>query len=209
MDLGPRRLNLSYVLHEPSHFATVREIADRGRSEERRTQRAAARLAALPDAALRGRIATLNEAVPEAPGSTARRAPAATVHLGPWWLLPRVLALVAPEAAPWTIHLIDQPAAPDARPAPLFRATARLSLPDPEGPAYPAWFAALALRPGGDSLLLRLVPLPGPTTAPDERDAALLAAAERAIRAHVEQWWCPGPLWDAPAETHLPEFTPG
>jgi hypothetical protein len=92
---------------------------------------------------------------------------------------------------------------------PYFSAPARLALPEASDPDYPDWYAPLEKRPGGNTLLLRLEAVPGPEVSPAERDAALLGAAERAIRAHVEQWSCPGPLWDAPAELSLPEFAPG
>ncbi|MDI3340194.1 MAG: hypothetical protein QJR03_06640 [Sphaerobacter sp.] len=202
MEFEPRRLNFSFVLHEPASSELVGAFAARSHAEARRIHRAARRLAALPDPALRERIVVLTEAgaAPNLGEPGEAQAPVATVHLGPWWLLPRVLGLVASAARPRPIHLLDQPTAPTARPVTFFRATARLHLPDPAAQEHrPAWFAALVLRPGGDSLLLRLTPLPG-------SDAALLAAAERAIRAYVEQWTCAEALWDGPAEARLPEL---
>lgn len=209
MDLAPRRLNLSYVLHEPSTSALVRDFAERSSAETRRLHRATAALAALPDSALRERVVVLATSPLDARGDETSPAAIASIHLGPWWLLPRVLGLVASDGTPWPVHVIDQPAAAVTRTVPFFRAPARLALPEASASGYPAWFAALVLRPGGGTLLLRLEAVPGPEASPAERDAALLGAAERVIRAHVEQWSCPGPLWDAPAELSLPEFAPG
>jgi len=209
VDLAPRRLNLSYVLHEPSTSAVVRAAAERSNAEARRLRRATAALAALSDAALRQRIVVLATTQPDALSQGTAPPAIASIHLGPWWLLPRVLGLIASDGTPRPVHLIDQPAAAATRIVPFFRAPARLAVPDASAPDYPAWFAALVLRPGGDTLLLQLDTVPGSEASPTERDAALVGAAERAIRAHVEQWSCPGPLWDASAERSLPEFAPG
>lgn len=209
MDLAPRRLNLSYVLHEPSTSAMVRDVAERGVAEARRLHRATAALAALPNPVLRERVVVLSTSPLDAFAKRAAPSAIASIHLGPWWLLPRILGLSASDGTPRPVHFIDQPAAAATRMVPFFRAPARLALPEASAPDYPAWFAALVLRPGGNTLLLRLEAVPGPEVSPAERDAALLGAAERAIRAHVEQWSCPGPLWDAPAELSLPEFAPG
>lgn len=205
MDIEAVRLNLSYVLHEPATSAVVHDAARRLSDVAPRVRRAVARLAALPDDALRCRVLVVPSAEPTNPAPTA---PVAwTVQVGAWPLLSRVLDLIHPQSPGkgWSVRLLDGPDAAREDTTPFFRGQANLCLAaEPE----PGWFASLALRPGGTTLLLRLHSLPHRADDQIDREQAV-RLAEVVIRDHAGQWLCERPLWDRPAEAALPEFQRG
>ena len=193
------RTNLSYVLHEPSTSAAVTAQASRLTGARRSLDAAARRLARLTDAELAARTLVL---APLGEPPAGNSGTALSVQVGPWRMLRRVLAVrygVA-DARPWSVTLVDDPGCLAVAGAEFFRGPARLCLPVVDDRSA-SWFAALALRPGGDRLLLELTPLAG-----DGAIERVLRAAEAAIRGHVGQWTCAAALWPRPAEDQLPEF---
>uniref|UniRef100_A0A831TBE2 Uncharacterized protein n=1 Tax=Thermorudis peleae TaxID=1382356 RepID=A0A831TBE2_9BACT len=202
------RLNLSYVLHEPSTSPAVGALARQVLSNWRRIAAATRRLGSLDDLALLTRVVVRNyrslwAAQAQPPDMLL------TVRLGAWPLLERVVGLhLGEQRSPAQLHLLDgQPASPSWD-LPLFRAPARVSLPPVEQLAgQRACFATLVFRPGWRTLLLDLTPLAGDPA--EEREpwvASLGTAAEAAIRGFTDQWLCAHALWEAPAERALPEF---
>lgn len=214
VDLTATLINLSYVLHEPSTSDQVRGAARRLVETEPGLRRAVAALASLPDPDLRERV------VIHAPGGlpdVASDEPlvALSLQIGAWPLLPRVLALLGrpgtgAQRPPWRVWLLDDPGSRSSQRFDLFRAPARLCVPDTA--LMLEWFAVLVLRPGSNTLLLAVERLAESECGPNETTARLrraIPAAETAIRSHVGQWLCPVPLWEKPAEDYLPEFRPG
>ena len=192
------RVNLSYVLHEPSTSPQVGAYLARARQARPDLDRAVARLAALSGPDLVARTLLLApDGVPQPDAGESVR----TVKLRASELLGRVLAarFGGGEAA-WHVTPLDDPACADAVDATFFRGPARLCLPGPSG-GPDGWFAALTIRPGGETLLLEITRVAGP----DARDRTL-RAAEAAIRMHMGQWACAAALWPRPAEAQLSEF---
>lgn len=208
MDLTAVTLNLSYVLHEPSTSSAVAAAADRLRQRQRQIGRVVERYAALTEEALLDRVVI--HAPNGLPDRDALVAGALSVRVGAWQLAGRVLASGAGAAARGRrveLQYLDDVAEASPRRVPFFRGPAALRPPATTDPGrLPAWFATLVVRPGGDSLLLTLTPLPVGTSRPDDLLEAALPLAEAAIREFVDQWWCPLPLWARPVEEALPEF---
>lgn len=210
MDPSAVRLNLSYVLHEPSGSRDVEMMARHLRAEGRVVQRAVARLAALHDDELAGRL------ILYAPGGTPEpHEPLLSVRVGAWRLLDRIVSLVPGDRGArrdgGAIQFVDDPDQASAtEPTTLFRGPALLRRTSSmtEG-AAPRWFVTTPLRPGLDSVLVRFQPLALEPESPGALDALAAAAPhiEAAIREFVGQWWCPVPLWRRPVEAVLPEFT--
>jgi len=202
------RLNLSYVLHEPSTTSATRALARQLLGSRDRIARATRRLGRLSDLVLLPRVVPRDLdrfwSVQATPPSVL-----VTLRLGAWPLLPRVLALhLSEQGPPPVVHLLDDEPPEDGRPLLLFRAPARLALPPPESlTGRRACFASVVFRPGWQTLLLDLVPL---TADPIERweqwSTALASAIEAALREFTDQWLCARPLWDLPAEEALPEL---
>lgn len=204
-------LNLSYVLHEPSTSAIVQETAQRVLATHQALRRVADQFARLPDPSFQQGIVVVTPPPTDAPPR--RRPPSPRIvsaHVGPFWLLERVLALTARQrgiALPPEPVFLDDPTGPHPVTIPFFRAPARLQLKREDlHRGVPVEFVTVALRPGGRTLHFRIDRVSQGTEDPETVEQRLIAAAERAIREHVEQWFCPGPLWDAPAEQSLPEF---
>jgi len=194
-------INLSYVLHEPATSTVVVAYAARASQTRNQLDRATRRLTRLTDVAIAARTLVLAPSG-EPPAGTAGSA--LTVQIGPWRLLRRVLTTrYRTSSDAWDVTLVDDPGCRSMTEAEFFRAPARLCLPVAE--QRPAgWFATLTLRPGGDGLLLELMPL-----AANDTSHSVVAAAEAAIRSHVGQWTCAAALWPRPAEDQLPEFRDG
>ncbi|MBX6340864.1 MAG: hypothetical protein IRY97_00260 [Thermomicrobiaceae bacterium] len=206
-------LNLSFVLHEPSTSAQVARAARAAASCEVRARRAEARLGALPDRDLLDRAVVTGPAL-QSLGLDVARVAVLSPRLGPWRLLPRLLACALaserhlPRPPETTLHLIDAPGDGPAATVSFFRGEATLALPPPETLAAPlALFAWVVLRPGDQSLHLHREPLALAVGAsPLDALQACLPLAEEAIRSHVGQWCCSAPLWARPAERELPEL---
>lgn len=202
------RLNLSYILHEPSTSPAVGALARQVLANRRRIDTATRRLSSLDDLALLTRVVPRDHrrlwAVQAQPPNTLL-----TVRLGAWPLLERVIGLhLGQQHPPAELHLLDEVPADRGWSLPLFRATARLALPPAKHLAgRRACFATLVFRPGWRTLLLDLTPLAGDPV--EEREpwvTSLASAVEAAIREFTDQWLCARALWEAPAERALPEF---
>lgn len=202
------RLNLSYVLHEPSTSPAVGALARQVLANRRRIGTATRRLSSLDDLTLLTRVVPRDHrrlwAVQARPPDTLL-----TVRLGAWALLERVIGLhLGEQHPPAELHLLDEVPADSGWRLPLFRAKACLALPPTKHLASRrACFATLVFRPGWRTLLLDLTPLAGDPV--EEREpwvTSLASAVEAAIREFTDQWLCARPLWEAPAERALPEF---
>jgi lauroyl/myristoyl acyltransferase len=202
------RLNLSYVLHEPSTSPATNALARYLLSSRQRIATATRRLDALPDLALLPRVVPRDLdrlwSVQADPPHVLL-----TLRLGAWPLLARVLALHLSEQVPRpAVHLLDDRPRGESRPLLLFRAHARLALPPPEVLAgRRVCFATVVFRPGWHTLLLDLAPFASdPSEDWEQWTTALASAAEAALREFTDQWLCSRPLWTIPAEEALPEF---
>lgn len=202
------RLNLSYVLHEPSTSQATGALVRQVLANRRRIAAATRRLSMLPDLVLLTRVVPrdphrLWEVQAEPPHTLL------TLHLGAWPLLGRVVALhLGQQQPPEALYLLDDEPVGDSLDLSLFRAPARLALP----PAafigrQRSCFATLVFRPGWRTLLLDLTPLAAdPFEAREQWVASLASALEAAIRDFCDQWLGMRALWEVPAERALPEF---
>ncbi len=201
--------NLSYVLHEPSTSATVAEFIASMRREQRRLGSVTRWFERLDDAELIERV------VIDPRSNHALEAPATEVEIlsvsaGAWQLLPRVLRLTGmlPVQIQTNVTLIDGADANRFDVRDFFRGPARLNAPSVEPiQSCQWWFAALTVRPGEKTLLLRVERISGDDDAStDAVWSRALRLAETTIREFVLQWACDRPLWDHPVEDVLPEF---
>ena len=194
------RLNLSYVLHEPSSSATVGRFVQQLFVNARSATRASRRMETWTDERLLPTIVVRDERVL---WDFQRDASSIvlTIDLGASSLLHRTLHLLLPSRSSIrTLWSVDHWSA-EARPyrCTLFRAETTIALPAP--PEFRAWFAILVFRPGWRSLLLDLSRLSVATFHHD-----LVRTLERVIRDYTDQWWCWRPWWPVPAEEALPEL---
>ncbi|GEM_PF-547911 len=194
------RLNLSYVLHEPSSSATVRRFVQQLLDNARAASGASRRIMTwtderfLPTLVVRDERVLWNFQRDQSPIVL-------TIDLGASSLLQRALHLLLPSTSPVrTVWSIDRWSG-DTRSysCTLFRAETTIAL--PASSEFPAWFAILVFRPGWRSLLLDLSHLSATTF---HRD--LVRTLERVIRDYTDQWWCWRPWWPVPAEEVLPEL---
>jgi hypothetical protein len=90
----------------------------------------------------------------------------------------------------------------------FFGAPARLNTPaTPPDRAKPTLFASAVLRPGYESILLRVNSLDRDAETGDADWQQAARIAEAVVREFPLQWWCDRQLWPGPAEQTLPEFT--
>lgn len=211
MDLSTVRLNLSYVLHEPSTSRQVENAARQVITGERKARAAIDRLSRLPDAEVLRRVCS---PVPLEMIDFPVSASFVTLQIGAWQLIPRVLAAMQMKQGherriPVNVQFLDGLTGGPTAATPFFRAPARLRLPS-KGPGDqpPELFVSLVLRPGGERLQLAVDRLP--LNSGDDPYTAVLNAsrplAEAVVRSHVGQWFCPRALWSQPAERELAEF---
>ncbi len=202
------RLNLSYVLHEPSTSQVTSALVRQVLANRRRIAAATRHLSMLPDLALLTRVVPrdphrLWEVQAEPPHTLL------TLHLGAWPLLGRVVALhLGQQQPPAALYLLDDEPVGHGLDLSLFRASAHLALP----PAallrrHPSCFATLVFRPGWRTLLLDLTPLTAdPIEAWEQWATSLTSALEAALRDFCDQWLGRRALWEVAAERALPEF---
>jgi len=199
-DPAALRINLSYVLHEPSHSRAVADHVTLILACARHALGATRALAKVSDDVLATRIVARDD---RALDQFQRERPqhVVSLDLGASPLLARVLRLVLPSgSATPLLHWLDRPS-PDRPPMrlSLFRHPAELSWPQHAEPVV--WFAILVFRPGWNSLLLDIVRV--------EREAPVSHVStvlERTVREFVDQWWTWRPWWDRPAEQVYPEL---
>lgn len=211
MDLSTVRLNLSYVLHEPSTSRQVKNAARQIIANERKARAAVERLSRLPDTEILHRVSapfSLDEI--DFPVSESF----VTLQIGAWQLIPRVLAALRvaqglEHQLPVQVQFLDGLTGGPTVATRFFRAAAQLRLPsnNPSG-QRPNYFVSLILRPGGEHVQLELDRLM--VDSERESRAGVLNAsgplAEAVVRSHSGQWFCLRPLWPRPAEQELPEF---
>lgn len=200
-------LNLSYVLHEPSTSPEIHAAVRTLQTTHRRVQRATQRLASRADEAVIPCVVPHHEHALQLLQSTAPHSiHLLTLTLGAWQLLPRLIALHTYQSKPtvWVLERLPMVGPARDRPFLLFRAPTRLALPEALlDNAVPVWFATAAFRPGWQSVLLHLCPLP---EQPTERLTMLGQSIEEVLRNFWPQWYPERALWPAPAEVVLPEF---
>ncbi len=179
VELSLRRLNFSFVLHEPSTSPAVGRMAN-----------AIAQLASI-----NVQPRSIEDIIGVQELSKARVDLVLTAQVGH----PSILSAVAArlENPPAVVALDGD--GPQLTSREFFRATAQLAL--PTWSVDRAVFAAVVARPGGDTLECVVSDV---FTWP-HAEAAALRAAERAILAYVDQWRPRRALWGAPAEVLLPE----
>ena len=211
MDLATVRLNLSYVLHEPSTSQQVASVARQVIANERKARAAIERLSRLPDAEILRRVMS---PIPLDMLDFPVSASFVTLQIGAWQLIPRVLAALQSargrgRGVRVPVQLLDNLTGGPTAATPFFRAPAQLRLPAwKPGGAPPRHFVSLILRPGDEQLQLTLDRLsidPGSDHFLDVLKASALPA-ESVVRSHFGQWFCLRPLWPQPAEQALPEF---
>ncbi len=211
MDLSTVRLNLSYVLHEPSTSRQVESAARQVIANERKARAAVDRLSRLSDAELLRRVVspvllgTIDLPISES---------YVTLQIGAWQLVPRLLAALrvtrhVDRPLPVHVQFLDGLTGGQTVATPFFRGPAQLRLPSTTSSGrLPGHFVSLILRPGGDRVQLILDPL-NADPRQDPRADVLRAArplAEAVLRSHAGQWFCSRNLWPRPAEQELPEF---
>ncbi|CCF86270.1 hypothetical protein [Nitrolancea hollandica] len=211
MGLSTVRLNLSYVLHEPSTSRQVESAARQVIANERKARAAVDRLSRLQDAELLRRVVS---PVPLDSIDLPISESFVTLQIGAWQLIPRLLAALRATRQldrPFPVHVqfLDGLTGSQTVATPFFRGPAQLRLPSTNSSGrLPGHFVSLILRPGGSRLQLILDPLMI-DTGQDPRAGVLKAAgplAEAVIRSHAGQWFCSRNLWPRPAEQELPEF---
>lgn len=211
MDLSTVRLNLSYVLHEPSTSRQVESAARQVIANERKARAAVDRLSRLPDTELLRRIYA---PVPLDSIDLPTSESFVTLQIGAWQLVPRVLAALRvtrrlERPLPVHVQYLDGLTGGPTVATPFFRAPAQLRLPSTNSSGrHPGHFVSLILRPGGERLQLTLDRL-NVDFGQEPRIDVLKAAgplAEAAVRSHAGQWFCSRNLWPRPAEQELPEF---
>ncbi len=211
MDLSTVRLNLSYVLHEPSTSRPVESAARQVIANERTARAAVDRLSRLPDAELLRRVVS---SVPLNTIDLPISESFVTLQIGAWQLIPRLLAALrvtrhVDRPLPVQVQYLDGLTGSQTVATPFFRGPAQLRLPSENSSGrLPGHFVSLILRPGGDHLELTLDPLMVDPVQ-DPRVDLLKAAgppAEAVVRSHAGQWFCSRNLWPRPAEQVLPEF---
>lgn len=169
-------LNLSFVLHEPSHSSAVRSAVRACQSHARDVRRWHATAA---------RPASRDEFEPDDDILWL------TLTIG----LPDLLA-AALEAAPDRVLRVDEAGSPYVS-CRFFRAPARLALPDDR--VRQVGVAALIARPDRHTTHLAIT---GIHIWPAERDDTV-RSLERLAQAHAGQWSPKRTLWPAPAEILL------
>ena len=195
-------INLSYVLHERSDSAVVARYASDIERERRGRDRLSATLNRLSVDELRQRI-VLEHELPRFDQSTFR---IISLKIGVWTVLDTVLAAACPTfvRANISTHLVDNDCE-TLTTRDLFRAPAGLCVPDAGTPVDAAdYFAAALVRPGGNSIQLRLEPLVSGGLQNNWKVTGKIL--EKTIREFVLQWDCDRSLWSSPAEVTLPEF---
>ena len=176
--LDSRRLNYSFVLHEPSDSVNVTRLA---RASVRHDVQKPKPFGRYP---VYG-VSELSRSKPEC---------ILTAHVG----VPVLMGEIASCLGVASLIALDVPSRA-TKTVEFFRAPSRLAAPD--GPWDRIVVAAAISRPGGSSYevvasdILQL----------DEEPHAVLRALERLVRSYVDQWRPPEPLWDGPAELLLPE----
>ncbi|MCX2726229.1 hypothetical protein OO015_01800 [Thermomicrobium sp. 4228-Ro] len=197
-DPGALRVNLSYVLHEPSWSRVVTEHVQLVLRQAKRARRAVHQLANLPDGALVTRIVARDD---RALDRLQRDCPSCivSIDLGASPLLRRVLPLILPSGRPPPdIIWLDRPS-PQSIVLELFGRSVRLAVPQLDAPIL--WFAILVSRPGWNSLLLDAVWVTG-----EHLVSHLALTIERVLRDYTDQWWAQRAWWDRPAEMAYPEL---
>ncbi len=203
VDVNALRINVSYVLHEPSFSSAVTEHVQLVLAQAKRARKALRQLSALPDHELLLRLVSRDDSSVET-FQRARPSAVLSLRLGAYPLLGRVLSLILPTGAPVpTLHWLDVPSG-NRTPhhMPLFAGNAKLYWPD--DCEATRWFAILVFRPGWRTLLLDVSFVSG-----EDLVSHLASAAERAVRDHLDQWWVERPWWDCPAEEVLDELREG
>ncbi len=198
-DPAALRVNLSYVLHEPSSSSVVTEHVRLIQAQARRAARAVRNFSTLSDEELLTRIVVRDESALD---DLQRDGPThvLSIDLGASTLLGRVLALVLPagSTAP-EIVWIDRSFVQSPSRLQLFGQPADLAVPQLSETIV--WFAILVFRPGWNSLLLDAVRVTGEAPVSD-----LAPSIERALRDYTDQWWSQRPWWARPAEAVYPEL---
>lgn len=194
------RLNLSYVLHEPSTSQVVGQTARTLLQHLRKAQHLLPRFVRSPEEMLLRQIVYRN---PTAVWTLQQHtAPLIfTLDVGASVLLPEVLELILParQSLPGCWWL-DQPTREaEPRNLLLFGGPTRLFF--PRQFAATMVFAILVFRPGWRSLLLDLTLIPD-----SDKMNQLGTTIERIIREFVDQWWALRPWWKVPAEYQLGEL---
>ncbi len=200
-------INLSFVLHERSDSPIVARYAADIERQRRGRERDVAKLQQLSADQLRRRI-VVETTAPRLDQSSLR---ILSVEVGAWRILEPLLMATFPalDQASVSTCFVDGGGEQRATRT-LFRAPARVCLPD-EGDRTESgiYFAAAIVRPGGETVQLRLEPLPQDSLSQADQSAWERAGTsiEKTWREFVLQWDCGRSLWSRPVEQTLPEFT--
>lgn len=212
-DESSLRLNLSYVLHEPSDSRSVSRAIRASRRFARDSERILQGFATLPDAELISRIQ-----VPPGLENALRNVSAGTKILAPDVglrdLLPRAITAIQERALEdLAISFIDvdgRSASSESVYVQLFRGTATVAGVPEDDPEAGVFALALVVRPGASSLQLVGEYLSDPVSSTDSGTRrwsdATLWALEGIIRDYADQWTPDRSLWDEPAERGLDEY---
>jgi hypothetical protein len=207
MDDETLRLNISFVLREPSTSRAVQRAVRESRRFSRRRQKLARRFSSMSDAEFTSRV-VMHTAMRESLVSLRVFPDIVTASIGLPELLPRSITLAGfdepsiPEAA---AHVVDGDANPEElREVTLFNAPATLDIPATIGPDSQVLVAGLVVRPGEQGLMLAGRIIETPSEASDPLQDTLAAPLEDLIRDFVDQWTPSRKLWGAPVEELVP-----
>ncbi len=200
-------INLSFVLHERSDSPVVSRYATEIERHRRDRERMVSKLQGLPTEHLRRRIVV--EA--DVPRSDQSRLRILSVEVGAWRILEPLLLATFPDLDRTSLStcFVDGGGVQRATRA-LFQAPARICLPtDVVSTESDIYFAAAIVRPGGETVQLRLEPLSKGSVVQDDQSAwePAKASIEKTLREFVLQWDCGRSLWERPVEETLAEFT--
>jgi hypothetical protein len=201
------RVNLSYVLHEPSTAEAVQRTAEQLRRESSRIERTTRALASLNDEELRARVIAEGNA-PETRSPVPSALEVVTFRAGAWSLLPRIMRCTGHtrDDQPASYTCIDDADCRSMATLRFFGAPAALCVPALDSTADRCWaFAAAVIRPGDETVLLRVQLIDARNR--DDGLRSVVDCAETTIREFVTQWDAERALWTSPAEFTLPEFT--
>jgi hypothetical protein len=203
VDEAHLKLNLSYVLHEPSTSRTVRQAARTSRGFARRKGNLLRAFSRLSDADLRACV-VLHPRTADALRGRRPRDGIITASIGLPDLIARCIEVTQDLRDTGNITIVDSPS-PHLQPTEVefFGATAGLNFGEEVSEKRESVVAGLIVRPGGESLMLTATRIN--VGSENHVDGRVCRELESLIREFVDQWTPEKTLWDIPAERGIPE----
>jgi hypothetical protein len=197
------RLNLSYVLHEPSTSRAVRQAARASRRFARRKGNLLRDFSRLNDAELRDCL-VLHPRTADVLRSYRPGDVIITATVGLPDLLARCIEVTQDSQGSGNITIVDSPSPhPQPTEVEFFGATAGLNFGGGSNETREMVVAGLIVRPGRGSLMLTATRIN--VGSENHDDGRVCRELESLIRDFVDQWTPEKALWEVPAERAIPE----